>query len=389
MTAPRVCVLSSVHLLYDVRMFQAEARTLAAAGFAVTVLAIEDPSPPPADAEAIRTVGLPHSRNRLVRFVRTFQILRRALAEPADIYAFHDPELLPAAALLRILRRKPVIFDVHEDVPASIRNRDYIIPLLRPLVAAAYRLLERICLPVIDGLSLADHAYARYYRSRPHAVILNYPLLTYGDLYRPLSTGNSDRPLLVYTGSVTRLRGLFEMLEAVDRLRRQIPGVRLRIVGPVGNAQEEAEAQQFIRDRDLSSAVEFTGLVSHQEVHEHIREADVGLALLHPDPNYLRSLPTKMFEYMMMGRPVVVSDFPLWKEIVEDAGGGYAVDPLDADAVETALKELLSDAEARRYMGEAGRQAVMERYNWQGEGAKLVEIYREVLAATGSAMTDL
>ena len=106
---------------------------------------------------------------------------------------------------------------------------------------------------------------------------------------------------------------------------------------------------------------------------------DVGLALLHPDPNYVNSLPTKMFEYMLMGRPVVVSNFPMWQEIVEEAVCGLAVDPLDLDAVESAVRQLLDDAELRQRLGQNGRRAVLDKYSWEREGEKLVDFYRELL----------
>lgn len=359
-------------------MFQAEARTLARAGFEVIVIALCDDTPTETDGVTVECLA--PAANRWSRLALIPRVLRRALHRRADLYAFHDPELLPAAFLLRLLSGRPVIYDVHEDVPASIRNRRYLPPPLRPLVAALYRFVEHLVLPLLAGLTLADEAYGRYYRRRRAVTVLNYPLLTYADLYEPLPASGRESLTLVYTGSVTRLRGLCEMIALVDRLRPRFPGLRLRVVGPMGSVADGEVARQMVKELGLADAVEFTGLVSHADVHRHILDADVGLALLHPDPNYVRSLPTKMFEYMMMGRPVVVSDFPLWQEIVGSAGCGRAVPAMDLDAVATAVEGLLADAGLRRRMGEAGRKAVLERYNWEPEGEKLVAFYRDTLA---------
>ena len=109
-------------------MFQAEARTLARAGFDVTEIALEDDTESATDGVSIIT--LPPPSNRLKRVMRTGRILLIALRQNCDLYTIHDPELLPLAVLLKIIKRRPVIYDVHEDVPASIRNRQW---LPRPL----------------------------------------------------------------------------------------------------------------------------------------------------------------------------------------------------------------------------------------------------------------
>ena len=377
MAAEHICLLSSVHLAFDVRLFQAEARTLARAGFAVSVIALEDTTQ--SETDGARVISLPRPKNRLQRFWRSLRVLRLALAQPADLYAFHDPELLPVAVLLKLLRRRPVVYDVHEDVPAAIRGRTWLPSFLRLPVARLYRLLERLALPFIDGLTLADYAYARYYEGCRTLTVLNYPFLTYARLYEEHRPAPRIRPVLIYTGNITALRGLFEMVRLAGRLKSSYPDLLLRLVGPVGEAHEARQARQLIAECEVEAQVEWVGLVSHHEVHCQILEADVGLALLHPDPNYVNSLPTKMFEYMLMGRPVVVSNFPMWQEIVEEAECGFAVDPLDLDAVEGVIRQLLDDAELRQKLGENGRKAVLARYSWEREGEKLVDFYRELL----------
>ena len=357
-------------------MFQAEARTLARAGFDVTEIALEDDTESATDGVSIIT--LPPPRNRLNRFMRTGRILLIALRQNCDLYTIHDPELLPLAVLLKIFKRRPVIYDVHEDVPASIRNRQWLPRPLRPITAIIYRLIERISLHFIAGLTIADHAYGKYYANCQTLTVLNYPLTSYAELYEK-HVRSLRPPTLIYTGSITRLRGLHEMIEIVQRLRLRYPDLTLRLVGPFGSNTDRTEATQLIHRHDLENHVEFTGPVSHAEVHRLILDADVGLAILHPDPNYLHSLPTKMFEYMMMARPVVVSNFPMWEEIVEDCGCGYAIDPHDLDAIVSAIDSLLADKSRRENMGVQGRIAVLKKYNWENEGARMIEFYRKLM----------
>jgi len=381
----RICMLSSVHLVYDPRIYQKEARTLARAGFDVVVIAREDSAGEPADG--VRILPLSAARSRLRRMLGTLQVGYMALRERADLYAFHDPELIPIGILLKLFTGRRVVYDIHEIVHQQILTKEW---LPRPLARAAatlYRLVERTALPLLDGLVLVVPGQVKYYSSYNTRTVRNFPLLTYAAMEAEAAAGvpstpaAADRPTLVYTGSVRRIRGLYEMLELVDRLRRRLPDVLLRLVGPIVPAAELAQVEQLIASRQMGANVELFGRVSHREVHHQIVRADVGLALIHPDPTYRDALFVKAFEYMMMGRPFVVSNTPQWEEITAATGSGLAVDPLDADAVEAAALQLLADPGLRRDMGQRGREAVASKYNWGVEGEKLISFFRELTTA--------
>ena len=377
MPPARICILSSVHFAFDPRIFQKQARSLARAGFAVTLIARADPAGQ--NTDDIRILSLPAPENRLQRMLGTLRIAVLAHRQRADLYAFHDPELIPVGVLLKLLTRRPVVYDIHEDVPQQILGKEWLPRPGRALVLGLYRLLECLALPFIDGLVLAEHAYLKYYPKRRTLTALNYPLLTYASGDPGQEREEPTRPTLIYVGSIRPLRGLYEMLELVRRLKPSCPDLLLRLVGPLAPAAEEDRARSLIASWGIGANVEWLGRVSHPEVHHQIARSDIGLVLLHPHPNYLDSLPTKMFEYMVMGKPVVVSNFPLWSQIVQEAQCGLAVDPLDPEAVENAVVQLLEDEPRRREMGARGRQAVMTRYNWEVEGEKLVRFYRELM----------
>jgi glycosyltransferase involved in cell wall biosynthesis len=377
MAATRLCILSSVHPAFDARIYQKEARTLARAGFDIALIARADPTG--SAEEGIELVALAPPRNRLRRMLGTLRMVGLARRYRAAVYTVHDPELLPAAVLLKLLTWKKVVYDVHEDVPAHLRTREWLPAPVRLLMPLLYRLVERLCLFFIDGIVVSEDANLRYYRKRRAVIVRNYPLAIYADLADQPKT---ERPTLIYAGNITALRGLFGMLELVRRLKPTFPNVLLRLVGAVGVAAEEEKARDLISEWELDDHVEWTGRVSLPEVHRQVAAADVCLALLQPDPNHLQSLPTKMFEYMMMGVPVVVTDIPLWRGIVEEAQCGYAVDVADAAEVCRLVTSLLQDEALRHKLGQSGRQAVLERYNWDAEGQTLVRFYRTL---TGSA----
>jgi glycosyltransferase involved in cell wall biosynthesis len=247
---------------------------------------------------------------------------------------------------------------------------------------------ERICLPFIDETVIAEDSYVKNYHSRKNVVtVRNYPLLSYFVLRDEGIVWPSKTPEdtfhVIYVGGVTRVRGSVELVKTLQIVK--LDGhrkVKLSLIGPVMPAGLKADLDTLIRAHELQDSVCMPGPVLHEEVSELLAQAHVGIATLHPDPNYLESLPTKLFEYMAVGLPVIASNFPLWKEIVEVNNCGLCVDPLNPKEIAQAIEYLLAHPEEARRMGENGRRAVLEKYNWEKERAKLLVLYEELLGET-------
>ena len=82
-----------------------------------------------------------------------------------------------------------------------------------------------------------------------------------------------------------------------------------------------------------------------------------------------------MFEYMAAGIPVVASNFPLWKEIIEENKCGICVEPANVEQISDAVNYLLNNPEEAQRMGANGRKAVEEKYNWNNEAKTLLQLY--------------
>jgi glycosyltransferase involved in cell wall biosynthesis len=364
-----VALVSTVHRATDFRLFEREARTLRAAGHRVVVLA---PHHCDETLEGVRIEPLPMSRSRARGFVESPFLLRRIARRQARIYHIHDPELIPLAVLLRLMGRK-VIYDVREDFPKDILGKPYIRPWLRPWLAAIFSPLERLAARAMTAVIAANRPIAR--RFPQSAVIHNYAIRT--DVPPPARNGPGGPafpPFVVYFGAITRPLGAFEMVKAVHHASRHAP-VRLRLMGPFQDRSLEAE---LLKGR-LSSRIDYRGIVHPRSVYSHYAGALAGLVLYHPYPNHVEATPTKLFECMASGVPLIASDFPLWRRMVYDQGCGLVVDPLSVPQIADAIIYLHEHPDEAKKMGQRGRELVEKKYNWESESKKLVHLYERLL----------
>ena len=149
----KVCILTTVHPPFDGRIFHRAAKTLADSGYNVTLIATHDRCE---TVDGIRIIPLAKRTTRLSRMFGTFRVIVLAIKEKADFYHFHDPELLPTGMLLKLLTNAKVIYDVHEDVPEQILDKDWIRNvLMRNLIAVIVNFMEQLGALLFDGIVVA------------------------------------------------------------------------------------------------------------------------------------------------------------------------------------------------------------------------------------------
>jgi glycosyltransferase involved in cell wall biosynthesis len=304
--------------------------------------------------------------------VGPWKVFARAIAQHGILYHFHDPELIPVGLVLRALGKR-VVYDVHEDLPRQILSKYWIPPILRGVVAKTAALAEWVAGKAMSGIVAATPAIARRFPPHKTVVVQNFPLLF--EFAHGEEAPYSSRPMLIaYVGGITAIRGAVEMVRAMEHLPED-PGARLVLAGTFSPPELEAEVRKLPGWRH----VDFLGWQARSGVSHLLASSRVGLVLFHPEPNHLEAQPNKLFEYMAAGIPVVASNFPLWREIVEGEKCGLTVDPLDPKAIAEAIRWLLEHPEEAEEMGKRGRRAVVEKYNWEREAEKLLDLYRKLL----------
>jgi glycosyltransferase involved in cell wall biosynthesis len=359
----KICMLSSVHSADDVRIVEKEARSLSRYGHAVTVVA-RPPIPRDVGNIEFKLIEMPV----VPRWKRPWMVGRAAAAlaraVKADIVQFHDPELIPFALMLKAQGCK-VIYDVHEDVPADIYSKSWIPSGMRSWVARGAELVERATARRFDAIVAATPVIAGRFRGYGARVSVVRNSVHLNEFIVP-TAATKRRRQAVYVGRTTFDRGLVEMVEACAFV--QLP---LLLAGSIGSEELDWLKQS-------SADVVYRGKLERSQIATLLNESLIGLNLLHPEPNYLYSLPTKLFEYMAAGLAVITSDLPKSKEIVEAAGCGFSVAIPDRKGLAEKLSMLAADPEQAIALGLAGRVAVSRDYNWEDDAAKLVDLYREL-----------
>ncbi len=372
MSRPQAVHLTSVHPADDARISARECRTLLEAGIP-TVLVAADVGRSPYPGLPTRLIR--RSSGRLARMLTgTVRVLRAGVSLRAQIYHLHDPELVAAGLVLKLLGKR-VVYDVHENLPKQVLGKPWLPPWLRPIAAWAASVIERIADASFDGIVVANPTSLARFRNRRTILVRNYADVREFAPTSPSQPYRERKPIVAYVGAISRERGLFEMVEAMALVRDA--EAHLVLAGPMP-ADLEAEAAS----RPSWDRVTAAGWHSRSAVQDLLAQSRIGIAVLHPLPNYLDNYPSRLFEYMASGIPSIVSDFPLWRDVIEEADCGLVVDPLDPRAIAAAIDDLLADPERAEAAGERGRAATRDRLNWAAEGQKLVELYAELLGTT-------
>lgn len=365
---PDVVHLSSAHRLGDPRIHHRECRSLVRAGFRVTQVA---PGRKEGEVNGVRIRAVRPAKGRAERMVWTTRsVYQTARREGADLYHFHDPELIPVGMRLRASGHR-VVYDAHEDLPKQVLDKEWIPSrVLRRLVAGAADALEAAAGRVVDAVVAASSEIAARFPPGKTTLVRNFVRLEMVDGVDPWPDV-PDRPVAIYPGSLTEVRGIREIVSAMEELDGR---VELWLMGSWGTRKLE----KTCRSLPGWEYTRYLGQRPLKEVYRRMKVADVGLHIPYAVGGYSSGLAMKGFEFMACGLPMVMTDEPAKRRTF----GQCAVfaDARNPSSVADRIQRLLDRPDEARHMGERGRALVEEQYSWEHEARKLVEAYREILA---------
>lgn len=366
----KICHMTSVHPVKDGRIFYKECTSLAKAGYDVTLIAAG------ANDEicnGVKIIGVPLKNKS--RFNRMFNIGRdvykKALEINADIYHFHDPELLLFGLKLK-RKGKKVIFDSHEFVGKQILTKDYIPKFLRYNLSSAYQKFETyVCKRldiVIEVCTINGEDYFEN-RCRKRIFLTNAPIIK--DNINEKTTKH-DLKRIVHIGGLTYERGITFLATAISQLK-----CKLILAGPFSSKEYENKIKNICDNK-----LEYKGILLPSDIPKLLEECGIGVCTLLDKGQYahIDVLPTKIYDYMLAGLPIIMSNFPYLEKFNHQYNIGLCVPPDNPNAIAEAITYLVTHPEKASEMGENGKKAIIEEFNWDIQEKVLLDLYKDLIS---------
>jgi glycosyltransferase involved in cell wall biosynthesis len=292
------------------------------------------------------------------------QVYRKGLELDGDLYHLHDPELLRIALKLK-KRGKKVIYDAHEDLPRQLLGKSYL-----PFKKVLSRFFERYENWVVRNLDAVITATPfirdRFLKVHSNTVdVNNYPLLS----EMSFESSQKERSHICYIGGISSIRGISQLVDAM-----QFTQTTLELAGELS----ENYRLELCQSQGWQKVIP-RGHITREMATEIKKSAFAGIVTFLPFPNHVNAQPNKIFEYLASGIPVIGSNFPMWRILLEDQNIGLCVEPENPKSIAEAIEYLRTNPAIAREMGERGRQMVLEKFNWSVEEEKLVRCYKSLL----------
>ena len=291
-----------------------------------------------------------------------------------DVYVANDLDTLLPNVLVSKLKRKKLVYDAHEYFLGILEIQH------RPRVKKAWSIIEKFCFPKLEKVitvsqSIADLYHEQY--GKEVKVVRNIPVL------QQITPTNKteirlelglpvDKSIIIYQGNaIHRDRGGEEIVEAA-------PFIKNGIVLIVGQGDMVPDLQKRVQEMGWQDQVIFTGRVKPELLRKYTAAADIGVTFdKNVSPNHYYSLPNKLFEYIHAGIPIVASNLPERKRIIDDYGVGVVLDDLSPENVGNTINNMLQESSKMEQFRQNCRNAA-SKLNWQEEEKILREIYFEV-----------
>lgn len=304
--------------------------------------------------------------------------LKKIMRLEFDVIHCHDLDTLIIGVGLKLLSKKPLIFDAHEDFPATWIS---MYPKQRR-TASLVRLYEKILIKFADEVIAAELLYVdtmkRCYGIIP-TVIRNFPDL---DHFNSTVNGSSpvknfelkDKIVISQIGGIGKNRGIFEIIEALQYVNDK---VTFLLIGKTTNEMKNRLLEK-IRDYGVEKKVILLGRIKHEDIPKYYKASDISMALLYPEPAYITSIPTKLYESLAVGVPVIAADMPHIREIVDTYEVGLCANSQDPCDIAKNLNILILDERLRKKMGRNGTKIIRDKFNWKNSEELLLSLYKGV-----------
>jgi glycosyltransferase involved in cell wall biosynthesis len=311
-----------------------------------------------------------------------------------DIVHCHDLPLVKTST--KVVRRLdiPIIADLHENFPEGLkawRNEKISFKmrmynrLIYPYPIFMYKRFEKSLLKKVDRIiTVVDEAKNHYIKdcgisSDKITVVMNTEdINTFENIEidESIVSRYKNSYNISFVGFLAPHRGIETVIRSMPKILKRIPEAKLLLIGGKGYDGYEGKLKKFCRELKVTNIVEFVGWVEFSKVPSYITASDICLIPHNASGHTHTTIPHKLFQYMIFKKPVIVTDCIPLKRIVEECKCGVVIPSRDHSELANGVISLYENRDYAKQLGENGKKAVDNKYNWENAGANLIELYR-------------
>ncbi|MBN1183215.1 MAG: glycosyltransferase [Bacteroidales bacterium] len=370
-----ICQITSMHQWDSIRIYKKACLGLVRNGIEVHLVTIS-PDIPPVDI-GIKFHWLKQRKGWRRRIFSSREAYRIALKINADIFHFHDPDLLPWMLILSIKGRR-VVYDMHENY-AEVFHRLNLPVLLKMIMANLWTYFLRFCARRFKGIITVSQSMQSLLSSisTPMIVVRNAPYLLE---LEDVNINIGKKPFTVYTsGTNSSMRNCMQTIEALPYILRKIPEVRLIFAGEYQPEGFKEELKEKAIELGIDSHVELEGMLPYKENFMRTVQMEVGCVFYEDNVNNRVGIPNRLFEYMYAGVAVIGESFVEVKKVIEDSKCGNVVNSSDSQSIANGVIQLFSDIEKLKKMQSNARNKIISDYSYENELKKMISFYYSLL----------
>lgn len=393
----------------DIRI-EKEARSLISEGHNIFLLSLEKPGTKEYEVvEGVNVIRINPPRSfvgkvlKILSFSISFEskFWRKALEKAVkeheiDVIHCHDLPLVKTATKVARRLNIPIIADLHENFPEGLkawRNEKISFKmrmynrLIYPYPIFMYKRFEKSLLKKVDKIiTVVDEAKEHYIKdcgisSEIITVVMNTEDIKSFediDIEESIVTKYENSYNISFVGFLAPHRGIETAIRSMSKILEKIPEAKLLLIGGKGYEGYEDKLRNLCKELKVTDNVEFVGWVEFSKVPSYITASDICLIPHNASGHTHTTIPHKLFQYMIFKKPVIVTDCIPLKRIVEECKCGLVIPSKAFNELADGVISLYENKEHAKQLGENGKKAVEQKYNWENAGANLVGLYRSL-----------
>ena len=371
-----ICILTTRHHGDDNRVYHKEVKTLADAGYHVLFISPKNPNRGYKNVEYFEIPFVP--RKELKPILKTVYN-EITVKHQIDILHFQDPELLLFGLKVKRKTNIKVIYDVHEDYKSEMLLKRYLSKIKRYFYSLAVPFLEKRADKRFDAIVVADNFIKNNFSNKNTIILFNYPDIDkLGKTFEP-DINKRKKYDIIFPGTTTPF--IFQRLVDITKICRELgcPIKCIIIASDTYKTEREANYKYLETLGDFKDDVILHDKIPTEEIPLFLRESKIGVAPLPDNEKYRKNIATKIFEYMYYYLPVLTSDIPPEKQFIDGFENGYIFNPNNPEVFAKKIIELKNNPAISNSLGQNGHKLVVERWNWNSEKEKLINLYSKLL----------